>query len=213
MTLNFRRANERDLAAAVAVLTAAFADYEVYREKFRPLFASEQSYREFLNGLHTVMVRATLRHHICLLAEGDDGRLRAVASVHRIGHRPVGLLTFLRAGMWKLWRYARQLRAFQRVFDVGSREAKEANAVPSFYLELLAVAPDGQGQGLGGVFLREGLDGLAREEKIGRITLTTNTESNCRFYERNGFRQLSVREVAGVPVWTLEKLLANLRPH
>ena len=85
MTLNFRRANEQDLAAAVAVLTAAFADYEVYREKFRPLFASEQSYREFLNGLHTVMVRATLRHHICLLAEGDDGRLRTCSARERTG--------------------------------------------------------------------------------------------------------------------------------
>ncbi len=41
--IRFRRADERDLAAAVSVLTAAFAEHEIYREKFRPLFGSSQS--------------------------------------------------------------------------------------------------------------------------------------------------------------------------
>ena len=72
--IRFRRADERDLAAAVSVLTAAFAEHEIYREKFRPLFGSSQSYIDFLNRLHAVMVKAAMRHHICLLAE-VDGRL------------------------------------------------------------------------------------------------------------------------------------------
>ena len=41
--IRFRRADEKDLTAAVSVLTAAFTEHEVYREKFRPLFGSSQS--------------------------------------------------------------------------------------------------------------------------------------------------------------------------
>ena len=62
--IRFRRADERDLAAAVSVLTAAFAEHEIYREKFRPLFGSSQSYIDFLNRLHAVMLKAAMRHHI-----------------------------------------------------------------------------------------------------------------------------------------------------
>ena len=82
--IHFRRADERDLAAVVSVLTAAFAEHEIYREKFRPLFGSSQSYIDFLNRLHAVMVKAAMRHHICLLAE-VDGRLMAVATIHKLG--------------------------------------------------------------------------------------------------------------------------------
>ena len=110
--IRFRRADERDLAAAVSVLTAAFAEHEVYREKFRPLFGSSRSYIDFLNRLHAVMVKAAMRHHICLLAE-VDGRLMAVATIHKLGSHPVGILSFLRAGAWRMWQYIPQLLAFQ----------------------------------------------------------------------------------------------------
>ena len=122
--IRFRRADERDLAAAVSVLTAAFAEHEVYREKFRPLFGSSWSYIDFLNRLHAVMVKAAMRHHICLLAE-VDGRLMAVATIHKLGSHPVGILSFLRAGAWRMWQYIPQLLAFQKVFGEGSKEAKK----------------------------------------------------------------------------------------
>ena len=122
--IRFRRADERDLAAAVSVLTAAFAEHEVYREKFRPLFGSSQSYIDFLNRLHAVMVKAAMRHHICLLAE-VDGRLMGVATIHKLGNHPVGMLSFLRAGAWRMWQYIPQLLAFQKVFGEGSKEAKK----------------------------------------------------------------------------------------
>lgn len=122
--IRFRRADERDLAAAVSVLTAAFAEHEIYREKFRPLFGSSWSYIDFLNRLHAVMVKAAMRHHICLLAE-VDGRLMAVATIHKLGSHPVGILSFLRAGAWRMWQYIPQLLAFQKVFGEGSKEAKK----------------------------------------------------------------------------------------
>lgn len=150
--IRFRRADERDLAAAVSVLTAAFAKHEIYREKFRPLFGSSQSYIDFLNRLHAVMVKAAMRHHICLLAE-VDGRLMGVATIHKLGNHPVGMLSFLRAGAWRMWQYIPQLLAFQKVFGEGSKEAKKRGS-STLYLELLGVLPDYQGQELA-VFLSQ----------------------------------------------------------
>ena len=208
--IRFKRADERDLAAAVSVLTAAFAEHEVYREKFRPLFGSSQSYIDFLNRLHAVMVKAAMRHHICLLAE-VDGCLMAVATIHKLGNHPVGMLSFLRAGAWRMWQYIPQLLAFQKVFGEGSKEAKKRGS-STLYLELLGVLPDYQGQGVGGLFISKGLELLAKEEKCQRLTLITHTESNCRFYKKNGFKQLDVRDVECVKTWTFEKNLADVYP-
>jgi hypothetical protein len=204
----FRKADEKDLAAAASVLTAAFAEHEVYRKKFRPLFGSSQSYVDFLNRLHAVMVKVAMRHHICLLAE-EDGRLLAVATIHKLGCHPVSTLSFLWAGAWRMWKYISQLLVFQKVFGEGSKEAKRIG-VRSLYLELLGVMPDCQGKGVGGLFIAEGLEALAKEEKSQRLTLITHTESNCRFYKKNGFRQLDVRDVEGVRTWTFEKPLADI---
>lgn len=57
---------------------------------------------------------------------------------------------------------------------------------PCWYLGLLAVAPDAQGQGIGSALLRAGLD---RADRDGLPTyLETGTETNVAFYERHGFR-------------------------
>ncbi len=149
-----------------------------------------------------------MRHHICLLAE-VDGRLMGVATIHKLGNHPVGMLSFLRAGAWRMWQYIPQLLAFQKVFGEGSKEAKKRGS-STLYLELLGVLPDYQGQGVGGLFISKGLELLAKEEKYQRLTLITHTESNCRFYKKNGFKQLDVRDVEGVMTWTFEKKIADV---
>ena len=108
-----------------------------------------------------------------------------------------------------MWKYISQLLVFQKVFGEGSKEAKRIG-VRSLYLELLGVMPDCQGKGVGGLFIAEGLEALAKEEKSQRLALITHTESNCRFYKKNGFRQLDVRDVEGVRTWTFEKPLADI---
>ena len=62
-------------------------------------------------------------------------------------------------------------------------------ALPSgayWYLGLLAVAPEAQGEGVGGALLRHGLD-RADRDGVG-CYLETGTEENVAFYEHHGFR-------------------------
>ena len=108
-----------------------------------------------------------------------------------------------------MWQYIPQLLAFQKVFGEGSKEAKKRGS-STLYLELLGVLPDYQGQGVGGLFISKGLELLAKEEKCQRLTLITHTESNCRVYKKNGFKQLDVRDVEGVKTWTFEKKIADV---
>jgi ribosomal protein S18 acetylase RimI-like enzyme len=57
---------------------------------------------------------------------------------------------------------------------------------PVVFLDLLAVAPEAQGAGLGGVLVRHG---LARAAAVGLTAfLETSNDRNLAFYESHGFR-------------------------
>lgn len=75
---------------------------------------------------------------------------------------------------------------------------------PVWYLKLLGVDPEGQGQGIGSTLLRESLREL--DEDGLPAYLETGTERNVRFYERFGFevRKAEVQLAPGsTPHWTM----------
>lgn len=75
---------------------------------------------------------------------------------------------------------------------------------PVWYLKLLGVHPDGQGQGIGSTLLRESLEELDKDGLP--AYLETGTERNVRFYKRFGFevRKAEVQLAPGsTPHWTM----------
>ncbi len=66
---------------------------------------------------------------------------------------------------------------------------------PSYYLSLLAVAPEWQGQGVGSALLRPGLARCDAERMP--AYLSTDTSENVRFYQRHGFRVSKAFPVPG----------------
>jgi ribosomal protein S18 acetylase RimI-like enzyme len=75
---------------------------------------------------------------------------------------------------------------------------------PVWFLDLLAVAPEAQGAGLGGVLVRHG---TARARVAGLTAfLETSNERNLAFYESHGFHIVDQGEVpgGGPMVWFLQ---------
>ncbi len=69
---------------------------------------------------------------------------------------------------------------------------------PHWYLWALGVAPERQGQGIGGALLAPI---LARADAEGLpCYLETQTEANVAFYARRGFEVLAADELPGQPV-------------
>ena len=72
-----------------------------------------------------------------------------------------------------------------QVLQALGRTADLAPAAPGPYLNYLAVHPDHQGRGLGGLLLRHGLAGTS--DAGGTAWLGTTDPRNLPFYERHGF--------------------------
>ncbi len=108
-----------------------------------------------------------------------------------------------RSGMLKLpLRFG--LRGFRRLtaYDDMARKLHHDHApMPHYYLSLIGVLPEQQGQGLGSTLMQPML-ARADDQKL-HCWLDTHLEKNVWLYERHGFEVARLAEVVGhpVPVW------------
>jgi len=91
-------------------------------------------------------------------------------------------------------------------FDQMERDRKaHMRGKASTYLQIIGVAPEHQGKGLGGRILRAIIDEC---EKNGHhLFLETETEENVALYERFGFKVLKkiILPVLGLPMWEMAR--------
>lgn len=101
------------------------------------------------------------------------------------------LVTFARA-------FGRRLPDAVRAFaTVEERRPTE----PHWYLDLLAVRPDRQGQGVGSALINAG---LAEADRAGAPAfLVTSKALNVRIYERYGFAVTEEYDIAAARVWAM----------
>lgn len=91
-----------------------------------------------------------------------------------------------------------------RLLETMERVHERLAPEPHFYLFLLGVEPERQGQGLGGLALAPTLQQCDREGRL--AFLETAQRSNLAFYERRGFRIREVREGADFPtLWFMTR--------
>lgn len=89
-----------------------------------------------------------------------------------------------------------------RMFELGEFFDAHAPAEPHWHLQLLAVSPDHQGQGLGSRLLD---DLLPRADRAGEAAyLEATTPRSRALYERHGFRCIGRIELPdGPPLWRM----------
>ena len=91
-------------------------------------------------------------------------------------------------------RLPRAIRAFGTV-------EKRRPSEPHWFLDILAVRPDRQGQGIGSALVRAG---VAEASRMGVPTfLVTSNPRNVPFYERLGFDVTEEYEIGVVHVWAM----------
>lgn len=167
--------------AAVDLLVRAFADDVVYRWVFPDRGNRLRSLRHQIDGIvHYSLVRGEvyttpgLNGVACWLPPRDNVR---------------DLWAFVRSGCGLLWStLALEPGARQRTLTMISHDLRVASQVmnePYWYLTLLGVEPGQQGRGIGSALLQPRLRTCDREGVA--CYLETETSSNVRFYERQGF--------------------------
>ena len=74
---------------------------------------------------------------------------------------------------------------------------------PHWYLMMLGVSPQAQGQGIGGKLIQPVLEEADRSNVP--CYLETTTPAAVRFYERNGFQVIHQDFFAGHPYWAMKR--------
>lgn len=81
-----------------------------------------------------------------------------------------------------------------------------------WYLEMLVVEGSMKGKGLGRRIINDAVVPYVSQHGGKNLALITNTESNCRFYEKNDFAIFSERMLEmrgrGISNWSLVRSMA-----
>lgn len=99
-------------------------------------------------------------------------------------------------------RWDRMLEAFSFLIEEALQRGQRRE--PHWYLAMLGVGSQYQGQGIGGQLLQPILERADREKMP--CYLETSTEGAVRFYQRLGFEILHVGNVGNLPYWTMKRI-------
>jgi GNAT superfamily N-acetyltransferase len=166
-----------------------------------------------LTGL-TAFFSGNLRTHLphaCTRVSLDERGPCATVTLRPPGGVHISTLTMLRHGLLP-FAFAHGRSAVNRLLwlkeTYDALEAKAARGRPHWYVHMMAVRPDRQGQGLGSRLLERLLAETADRGARVPSVLTTHLRQNLAFYERAGFETTDERTLEppnGLPytVWSM----------
>jgi len=186
--------------AAIDVLAHSFYTDPVFR-----YFWSEQDSALFktLQWFIKILLRYSQPYeHIYTTAD-----LQGIAMWIPPGKYPLNDLRLLQLGFYALpfklqWRKSLQfLAAFSKIEKLHRGDMPQ----PHWYLFLLGVAPESQGQGIGGLLIEPILN-QADLEKL-PCYVETSTERGVRFYQKYGFETVhTVYFESAPPYWLMKRM-------
>ncbi len=169
-----------------ALLAAeAFYDYEY----FSIYIPDDARRKRCLNAMIKTEFRANWGNpEVTFFTASEDGRPVAVAQLCAPGFKKPSDAAYIRFGWLSVMRRGgiREVNAWNDMEKIASAPC-HALAGRNWYLSLLTVAKADEGKGIGSRFLHECLIPYVRDAGGETFSLFTNSESNRRFYEKNGF--------------------------
>ena len=172
-----------ELTSCALLAAEAFYDYEYFsiyvpdeKRRHRCLDAMIQS--EFRANWNKAAVE--------FITAKENGRIVAVAQLCAPDYQKPSDLEYIRTGWLSV-----MIKGGMKEVNAWNAMEKQASALchglKAWYLSLLTVAKSYEGQSLGSRVLNEYLGPHVRESGGKVLSLFTNSEQNCRFYEKNGF--------------------------
>ena len=182
---------------AVELLTLAFLEDPLYRA----LIPGADDRRRSLQALWSALITTANRYGVVDTTPDIAG----IACWLAPGNADLGPWPMVRTGL-ALPRAMMQFPAdsrkrFLEMASVTDRIRRERVPQAHWYLWVLGVEPERQGQGIGGALLSATL----RRADTGGLPcyLETETESNVGFYTRRGFVVVHEGEIVGLRLWSM----------
>lgn len=184
---------EHGLAATAQLLASTFDDDAAYRY----LFPSPAKRSAGLADFFARNLRTHLPHRCTYVAYERSGEPLATVTLRPPEGIPISALTMLRRGLVP-FALAHGRAAVKRLFwlkeTYDALEAHAAHAAPHWYVHMMAVRRDRQGQGVGSMLLRRVLERAAAGTAHATV-LTTHLPQNVTFYRRASFDVFSEQTV------------------
>ena len=197
MTENLYHLETTDIPHAVEVLFDAFQDDPVFNAIF------EGSTPEQQKAFYETPLRYCMKYgQVCAPSKEIEG----VAGWVRGELAEMSLWRMLVSGaIWSGMKMGQEYsQRIAKVFKpIEEDREKHMGGQPFFYLFIIGVASEHQGQGYGRVLL-DGLINIAEAEQL-PVYLETETEENVRLYEKFGFEVIDKVNlpVIDLPMWEM----------
>lgn len=193
--ITYREAKKSEIREIADLVATSFGEYPMYTLAFRDKFKTKDDFIRYMKKLNRVHIGANARKHKCFVGE-LDGKIVSVALLQDPNIKRISLFDYILAGGVGLL-FPIGFKRLIGFFDISNEAHKDCakRCGDVWYVELLAVSPDCKGQGLGSKMLNDCLIPYVESQKGTEPALITNTPSNCKFYEKNGFANFAVSEL------------------
>lgn len=191
--ITYREAAKEEIPYIAKLSTVSFGNYPFFDFVFLDAFKKPEEYFLYLEKLHRIHIRANMKQHKCFVGI-QDNRIVSIALLQDPARKRISVLDYIRAGAVSLVvpvGLKKILDFFDASEEVHQDCAREYST--AWYLEMLAVDSSMKGCGLGSAMINDCLIPYIRQQGGKEFTLITNTEKNCKFYKKNGFRQFAER--------------------
>lgn len=183
--LEYRKMTQEELHTCSLLAAKAFYDYEYFS-----IFVPHDKRRQhFLNALIRCEFQANFRKStVNYITAWENGRIVAVAQLCTPYFKKPSDFDYIKAGYLNAafkggFRTTAAWVEMDRKASAPCHKLGEKN----WYLSLLTVAKPDEGRGIGSCFLNEYIIPYVKAAGGEIISLFTNSEINCKFYEKNGF--------------------------
>lgn len=185
--IEYREARQDEAEYIARLAALSFGHYPFFDFAFQSALKNENAYFRYMEKLHRVHTRANMKRHKCFVGV-ENGRIVSSALLQDPSKSRISVWDYIMSGGVRVLFPV----GFSRILDFfaaseeGHLDCAERHP-DAWYIELLAVDTDMKSCGLGSGMINDCLIPYIRENGGGKLALTTNTEKNCVFYEKNGF--------------------------
>lgn len=189
--MKYREARFDELDYIAKLSTVSFGNYPFFDFVFLDLFKKQEDYFKYLEKLHRIHLKANMKEHKCFVGV-ESNRIVSVALLQEPNKTRINIIDYIKAGGISLV-FPVGLFKILDFFKISEESCKDCfDKYPNaYYLEILAVDTSFKGKGLGSSMIKDCLTPYIKKQGGKDFTLITNTEINCKFYMKNGFKEFS----------------------
>ena len=194
--VEYREIHKKEIKEIAKMVADSFGEYPMYTLTFRDKFKNKDDFIRYITKLNKVHISANFKKHKCFVGV-ENNEIVSVALLQNPKIKRISLLNYISSGGFELLFPV----GFKRIIDFFkisniAHKACEKKHNDDWYIELLVVSPISKGEGYGTKMIFDCLIPYIKSQGGKEVALITNTETNCKFYKKNGFENFSFNKIS-----------------